>query len=65
MHEALKGKLKKPKDMSNDNWEELGSKVTSAIRLSVADLVLYNVMKVSPTKELWNKLMGIYMKKLL
>uniref|UniRef100_A0A2N9HCZ1 Integrase catalytic domain-containing protein n=1 Tax=Fagus sylvatica TaxID=28930 RepID=A0A2N9HCZ1_FAGSY len=37
VHKALLGKTKKPEKMSDENWEEMDEKATSAIRLNLGD----------------------------
>ena len=61
-HKALKGKsttifeenskTSKP-NMSDQDWEKLDLKATSAIRLCLAKNILTNVHEIFTTKELW------------
>lgn len=65
LHKAPKGKIKKPTDMKDDDWEDLDLRATSAICLCVADDVVYSIVDVSLAREFWKKLKGLYMKKSL
>jgi len=60
LHKALKGNTSK---MEADKWEELDLRAASAIRLCFAKNVLANVHNLSSTKELWEKLEGLYQAK--
>ena len=60
LHKVLKGK---PFDMKEEEWEELDLRAVSAIRLCLAKNVLANVQKISTTKELWERLEGLYQAK--
>ena len=55
------GKSKKPKDMSNDEWKELDARALSAIRLCLADEVLFNIVGETTFAGLWSKLESLYM----
>lgn len=48
---TLKGELKKPKGMSDDDCEDLDLKAVSAIHSCLADHVLYNVINMSSVEE--------------
>ena len=45
VHEALLGKAKKPKKMSDENWEEMDEKAANAIRLNLGDEVIHNILE--------------------
>ena len=49
--------------MSDEDWEDMSLRVTSAICLCLAKNVLSNVQGISPTKELWKKLQTLYQTK--
>ena len=53
---ALVGKTKKPYDMSNEDWNEIDEKYLSAIRLCLADDVLFNIVSETTAAGLWTKL---------
>ena len=55
------GKSRKPKDMSDDEWEELDARVLSVIRLCLENEVLFNIFGETTTVGLWNKLERLYM----
>ena len=60
LHKMLKGR---PSDMKEEEWEEIDLKVASAIRLCLAKNVLAKVQKMLMTKELWERLKGLYQAK--
>ena len=62
---ALVGKTKKPYDMSNEDWNEIDEKALSAIRLCLADDVLFNIVSETTAAGLWTKLESLYMTKSL
>ena len=49
VHKALLGKAKKPEKMSDENWEEMDGKATSAIRLNLGDEVIHNILEAKTT----------------
>lgn len=51
--------------MSENNWEDYDLKDQSAIRLYLADEVLYNILNEDSTVKLWLKLESFYMIKSL
>ena len=77
LYQALKGKSTSGKDsgkssssgdsgkskISDEEWEELDMKAASQIRLCLAKNVLANVIGLSTTKELWEKLEELYQTK--
>ena len=65
LQKALLGKEKKPADMKDDEWEEMDLKALSIIQLCLADDVMFNVITVKTTAEMWSKLQGLYMTKSL
>ena len=62
---ALYGKIKKPKKMTNDEWEELDMKAVSTIRLLLIHEVMYDVMEKRSTAGIWLNLEKRYMSKSL
>src|SRR5688572_7070674 len=56
------GYSKKSK-MNDEEWKELDMKAVSQIRLCLAKNVLANVIGLSTTKELWEKLEELYQTK--
>ena len=65
VEKALVGKTKKPYDMSNEDWNEIDEKALSAIRLCLADDVLFNIVSETTAAGLWTKLESLYMTKSL
>ncbi|KAL5781745.1 hypothetical protein ACOSP7_006774 [Xanthoceras sorbifolium] len=63
VQKALKGV--KPADMKDADWEDIDEKARSAIQLSLSDEVLREVISEKTTKELWEKLESLYLKKTL
>ena len=61
----LAGKTKKPYDMSNEPWNKIDEKALSAIRLCLADDVLFNIVSETTAAGLWTKLESLYMTKSL
>ncbi|KAM0966633.1 hypothetical protein ACFX2C_022364 [Malus domestica] len=62
---ALKGKDGKPKEMTDDQWEELESCCVSTIRHYIADNIINNVMDEDSAPALWEKLEKLYIAKSL
>ena len=62
---ALAGKSKRPAAMDDDDWEEMESRALSAIRLCLADDVLFNIVSETTAAGLWAKLESLYMTKSL
>ena len=62
---ALLGKSKQPYTMTDDEWSDLGERALSAIRLCLADDVLFNIMSEKTVVVLWTKLEKLYIKKSL
>ena len=62
---ALAGKSKRPAAMDDDDWEEMESRALSAIRLCLADDVLFNIVSETTAAGLWEKLESLYMTKSL
>ena len=46
--------------MSDEDWEELDMKAASQIHLNLAKNILANVIGLSTTKEIWDKLKTLY-----
>ena len=65
VEKALVGKTKKPYDMSNEDWNKIDEKDLSAIRLCLADDVLFNIVSETTAAGLWKKLESLYMTKSL
>jgi hypothetical protein len=63
VHKALLGKAKKPKKMSDENWEEMDEKAANAIRLNLGDEVIHNILEAKTAEQIWKKLEGLYMRK--
>ena len=62
---ALKGKEKKPGDMSDSDLEQLDDKALTAIQLCLTDAVLKEVLGETTAAGLWLKLESLYMTKSL
>eukprot|EP00253_Pinus_taeda_P032927 PITA_32927 len=62
---ALMGKSKQPYNMTNDEWTEMDERALSAIRLCLADDVLFNIVSEKIAAGLWKNLEKLYMKKSL
>jgi len=62
VHKALLGKEKKPETVKDVEWVEM-EKAASAIRLNLGDEVIHNILEAKTTKEVWEKLEGLYMRK--
>jgi hypothetical protein len=59
-HKALKENIS---NMENEKWEKLDLRASSTICMSLAKNILANVLGTSSTKELWEKVEGIYQAK--
>jgi hypothetical protein len=59
------GKSKKPATILDEEWEEIDVTALSAIRLCLADDVLFNIVLEKTIVSLWKKLERLYMKKSL
>ncbi|KAJ1407102.1 hypothetical protein SESBI_24631 [Sesbania bispinosa] len=57
LHKALKAKTS---NVDNEKWEKLDLGAASAIRVCLAKNVLANVQNIQISKELWEKLEGLY-----
>ncbi|KAK8916497.1 hypothetical protein KSP39_PZI022667 [Platanthera zijinensis] len=64
LHKALLGN-DKAKVKDDDEWDELDLKAISTIQLCLADEVMYNVVEVETTVDLWRKLEELYMSRSL
>eukprot|EP00253_Pinus_taeda_P017069 PITA_17069 len=62
---ALMGKSKQPYNITDDEWDEMDERVVSAIRLCLADDVLFNIVPKTTAVGLWTKLEKLYMTKSL
>ena len=62
---ALYGKTKKPATMSDEDWEELETRVCGAIRLNLFDAIAYPLLYIRSPGLLWTKLESLYMTKSL
>jgi hypothetical protein len=65
LKKSLACKSKKPKKMTEWEWEELDAKALSTIYLCLADDVLFNIVGEDTTSGLWRKLESLYMTKSL
>ena len=52
LHKALKGRDSKNSSMSDEDWDDLDERATSAIRMCLAKNVLANVLGISKAKDL-------------
>ncbi|KAK8951459.1 hypothetical protein KSP39_PZI004612 [Platanthera zijinensis] len=64
LHKTLLGK-EKSGVKKDEEWEELDLKAINTIKLSLADVVMYNVVDADTTVDLWKKLEELYMSKSL
>ena len=55
----IKQKGIKPKDMGQDDWDELDELARSTIMLTLTKSVYFNVKEMKTTYELWEKLCGL------
>lgn len=62
---ALQVKLKKPTNMTDEEWDEYEQKVVSSIHLALHQDVMYNVLKEKTTSGIWAKQKSIYVSKSL
>ena len=62
---ALLGKNKRPPSMTEDDWDQMDDRALSAIRLCLADDVLFNIVSEKTAAGLWSKLEKLYMTKSL
>jgi len=61
----LMGKSKQPYNIIDVEWDEKDERSVSAIRLCLADDVLFNIVSEKTATGLWTKLEKLYMKKSL
>lgn len=52
---------KRPKDMKDDDWEELQGKTISTILLDLASKIKYTWMNETSSIKLWKKMEKLYM----
>jgi hypothetical protein len=62
---ALLGKAKQPASITDEDWDEMDARALSAIRLCLADDVLFNIVTEKTAVGLWSKLESLYMTKSL
>eukprot|EP00253_Pinus_taeda_P018596 PITA_18596 len=62
---ALLGKAKHPYNITDSKWAEMDERAISAIRLCLADDVLFNIVLETTAVGLWMKLEKLYMTKSL
>jgi hypothetical protein len=62
---ALLGKAKKPTSITDEDWDEMDVRALSAIRLCLADDVLFNIVTEKTAFGLWSKMESLYMTKSL
>jgi hypothetical protein len=65
MVKALLGKSKQPASITDEDWDEMDARALSAIRLCLADDVLFNIVTEKIAVGLWSKLESLYMMKSL
>jgi hypothetical protein len=65
MVKELLGKTKQPVTITDDDWDEIDARELSAIRMCLADDVLFNIVTEKTTVGLWMKLESLYMTKSL
>ena len=49
--------------MKDVEWVEMDEKAASAFHLNLGDEVIHNILEVKTTKEVWEKLESLYMRK--
>jgi hypothetical protein len=59
------GKEKQPTSITNEYWDEMDATSPSAIRLCLADDVLFNIVSEKIAVDLWTKMESLYMTKSL
>lgn len=62
---ALLGKSKQPYNIIDSEWAKMDERAISAIRLCLADDVMFNIVSETTTAGLWTKLEELYMTKSL
>ena len=62
---ALLGKSKQPYNITDNEWAEMDERAISAIRLCLADDVLFNIVSETTAAGLWTKPEKLYMTKSL
>ena len=63
VHKSLLRKEKNPKKLKDEEWVEMDDKAASAIHLNLGDEVIHNILEAKITKEVWEKLEGLNMRK--
>ena len=63
VHKSLLRKEKKPEKLKDEEWVEMDEKAASAIHLNLGDEVIHNILEAKTTKEVWEKLEGLNMRK--
>lgn len=61
----VSGKEKKPSEIIDNSWDNMGQRAQNTIELCLADEGIYNVMKEISIVGLWLKLESLYMTKSL
>eukprot|EP00253_Pinus_taeda_P027912 PITA_27912 len=62
---ALLGKAKEPYNITDSEWAEMDERAITAIRLCLADDVLFNIVSETTAASLWTRLEKLYMTKSL
>jgi hypothetical protein len=62
---ALVGKSKKPKSITDEEWNEIDARTLSVIRLCLVDDVLFNIVTEKTIVGLWTNLESLYITKSL
>ena len=60
VHKALLGMEKKLKKLKDEEWVEMDEKAASAIHLNLSNEVIHNILEAKTTKEVWEKLEGLF-----
>ena len=64
LHDPIKGDSAKPSEMSNKDWEKLNRKTIGCIRQCINVSVFHHVSQETNAKALWEKLKGLYERKI-
>ena len=63
VHKSLLRKEKKPEKLKDEEWVEMDEKAASTIHLNLGNEVIHNILEAKTTKEVWEKLEGLNMRK--
>ena len=64
LHDHIKGDSAKPSDMSDKDWEKLNRKTIGCIRQCIVVSVFHHVFQETNVEALWEKLRGLYERKI-